>query len=532
MSHTGAADAPLSVSERTKNSHLNCRTNLPHKRVAHGRKHRSTGIWLRGAVWQYRVRVPSSIVQAFGKGWVSVSLKTSDYRVAVQRARRAAFEIETSFDAVRHGREAIVSPSLDYTVASSGSLHSAPDIRITGDMCTAGTLRSENRTTLPSPRSDSLEAVVAKPTNPTITIRQLYERYLDDPGVVRSAKTRLAYETVYRRLMDLIDPGTLVQDIQREDCRALLQTLRKLPANATKLYGRVPAHQAIRIAQEKQRQPMSVATTNSYMNKLSGLLNWAVNEGYIQRNPARGLKVADPVRKRDKRTPFSTEQLNTIFNAPIYRGCVDDDAGYRLPGKMQPRRSRFWVPLIALFSGMRLNEICQLNTEDVREVHDIPSFVVTTSTIKGANDKRLKTKNAERIIPIHPTLLHIGLMAYVQTRLEGRGSKLFPDIEISVTGYYSDNFSKWFGHFLSHAGAKAPRTSFHSFRHCFRDGLREAQIPREIAYAIGGWSSDSPGEAAETAENYGRGYRPATLLEAVAKVRYPDLNLAHLMART
>ncbi|PPQ34618.1 hypothetical protein CH337_22320 [Rhodoblastus acidophilus] len=131
---------------------------------------------------------------------------------------------------------------------------------------------------------------------------------------------------------------------------------------------------------------MSPTTVNGYLNKLSALLHWAENEGYIVKNPARGLRVIDPVRKKDKRQPFSTEQLTRIFNAPLYRGCVDDDAGYATSGKNHPRRGRFWVPLIGLFSGMRLNEICQLDVADVRLIDSIECFVVTTETSGAATE--------------------------------------------------------------------------------------------------------------------------------------------------
>jgi hypothetical protein len=41
----------------------------------------------------------------------------------------------------------------------------------------------------------------------------------------------------------------------------------------------------------------------------------------------RGLRIPDEVAKRDKRNPFSPEQLRAIFNAPLYRGCLDGERG-------------------------------------------------------------------------------------------------------------------------------------------------------------------------------------------------------------
>jgi integrase len=70
--------------------------------------------------------------------------------------------------------------------------------------------------------------------------------------------------------------------------------------------------------------------------------------------------------------------------------------------------------------------------------------------------------------------------------------------------------------------AKAPRTSFHSFPHNFRDALREADGSRDVVLALGGWS------AGGTKEIYGGGLRPSTLARAMAQIHYPGLDLSYL----
>lgn len=149
-------------------------------------------------------------------------------------------------------------------------------------------------------------------------------------------------------------------------------------------------------------------TTRDHLNKFSGVLNWAVEEGYLDKSPAKGLRLPDPVKKRDKRRPFSIEQLRRIFNSPLYTGCVDDVYGYAKVGDARPRRARFWIPLIALFSGMRMNEICQLKVSDIRTLDGVQCFVVIED-----GDKRVKTAASERAIPIHQELIRIGFLAFV-----------------------------------------------------------------------------------------------------------------------
>jgi hypothetical protein len=120
-------------------------------------------------------------------------------------------------------------------------------------------------------------------------------------------------------------------------------------------------------------------------------------------------------------------------------------------------------------------------------------------------------------------------MGFIEDRRAGGGTKLFPELPISTMGYYSDAFSTWFRRFLEMSGAAQAKTCFYSFRHNFRDGLREARgIDHDVALKPGGWASGTGKEGAETAEAYGRGFRVATLFEALKQIDYPNLDLRHL----
>jgi integrase len=178
---------------------------------------------------------------------------------------------------------------------------------------------------------------------------------------------------------------------------------------------------------------------------------------------------------------------------------------------------------------MRLNEACQLDMADVRTIEGIACFVVTAASSEQKTDKRLKTVSSERVVPVHPQLLDLGLMTFVASRRRGESVKLFPEIGVGATGYRSSTFSAWFARFCAKAGASSEKTCFHSFRHQFRDALREAQVDRDIALALGGWShAGGSAGTSSIADAYGSGYRPSTLFDAISKVRYMDLELSHL----
>jgi hypothetical protein len=65
VSHTGLADARVSVGDRGENNPRACHTSLPQEPAAQRspkrRKQRPSRLWLRGAVWQFRVRAPRDV---------------------------------------------------------------------------------------------------------------------------------------------------------------------------------------------------------------------------------------------------------------------------------------------------------------------------------------------------------------------------------------------------------------------------------------------------------------------------------------
>ena len=371
-------------------------------------------------------------------------------------------------------------------------------------------------------------ASVAEPEEPNgITLGDLYDAYMDDPTRDWSPTTRMAYQTTKRLVVAILGADTLVRSISRSQCREMIEVLRWQPRNASKLFPKLsPVEIAERAKAEGRTDLINAANINTYLNKLGGVLNWAVKEEMLERNPAHGLRVPDPVARRDKRLPFSTGQLQAIFSAPLYTGCRDDGHGYATPGPERPRNARFWIPLLSMFGGLRLNEACQLDVADIRRIDGVDCFVITERSEGDHNDKRLKTASSERVVPIHRTLIDLGFMDFVRQRKRAGETKLFAEVGMGTTGYRSTTFSAWFRRFVAKAGAESPKTCFHSFRHGFRDALREARIDRDIALALGGWAAGNG--SASVADTYGNGYQIATLKEAIDRVRYPGLDLSHM----
>jgi hypothetical protein len=351
-----------------------------------------------------------------------------------------------------------------------------------------------------------------------------------------SAGTQTTYRIPARIMREVLGEQTPVAEITTEDIEKLCDLLRQFPKNAAQRYRGLTLQQAI--AEAKRRgdvQRLNSKTLENYFNNIVAVLNFAVEKRLILHNPATGrwLRQTFKTEGRTRKALFTVEELNQLFRAPLYTGCKDDERGYAIPGPNKLRRGRFWVALLSLFHGLRLNEAAQLYTEDVRETGGIHYFAIREERDDGSKcDKRLKTKQSKRDVPIHPELIRIGFLDFVAARQKDHTSpRLFPELSAGSTGYFSNAFSKWFGRFVESALGRSTDATFHSFRHQFRDATRAARLSVESVARLAGWESGDPNQHRQIF-NYGGGPELLRMLaEDIAKVEYPGLDLSHLYTR-
>lgn len=161
-----------------------------------------------------------------------------------------------------------------------------------------------------------------------------------------------------------------------------------------------------------------------------------------------------------------------------------------------------------------MGEIVQLLASDVKEDTGIWYFDVNKDE---GNDKKIKTATSKRRVPIHHVLLKAGFLGLVAVK-KGKG-RIFADIDCGSDGYFSHNFSKWWGRYSRKVGFFSPKTAFHSFRHSFKDALQAADVHEYLTRALMGHADKS------VHAQYGSGPGLKALKEAVDKVEYQlDLN--------
>jgi integrase len=323
-------------------------------------------------------------------------------------------------------------------------------------------------------------------------------------------KTARDIERVLALAAALIGPENPMGIVDVDDVKKVRDVLAQLPPNYMKSSATSGMTPQQAMAANAAGKTLAPKTQQKYFEMFRQLLKWAVDEGYLDRMPGSAIKVAGAAKANaiDKRHPYSAEQLQLIFSSPLFSGHQSGTCRHK-PGTMLMRDGKYWVPLIALYSGMRMGEIVQLLVTDVKVEAGIWYFDI----IKGESEaKQLKTWSSKRRVPIHPTLIAMGILDMAKgMKPTGR---LFSDIPIGQDGYYSHNLSKWWGRYSRQVGFKSAKTAFHSFRHNFKDALLAAQVPEHLAKALMGHADH------DVHASYGKGPSLTALQGAIAKVKF------------
>jgi hypothetical protein len=168
---------------------------------------------------------------------------------------------------------------------------------------------------------------------------------------------------------------------------------------------------------------------NKQLGAVQTIALWAHDNGLIPDE----VPWADPFSRMrleeddPDREPFTTAELKLLFAAPVFTKGERPVGGRGV--------AAFWLPLIGLFSGARQSELAGLSVADVRT--DVPSNVtalfITRDRERG---KRVKTRQSERAVPVHPELVKLGFLDYVQDvqRTRGDDAWLFPLIAPNTGG--------------------------------------------------------------------------------------------------
>lgn len=276
-----------------------------------------------------------------------------------------------------------------------------------------------------------------------------------------------------------------------------------------------------------EAQRVSRTTVNKLLNGVQAIANWAAHNGLLPDD----VPWADPFsRMRLKveasdREPWEVDELQVLFNSAVYTDQFRPEGG--------KGEAAYWLPLLALFTGARLNEIASLRPCDITQDRDTGIWAINIDDAPEIG-RRLKTAASRRVVPLHPELVKLGLLQLLRHREAESGPEalLFPLLKRSDRGGFADDWTKWFGRYIRRIGITDSRRVFHSLRHGFKDALRARGVSEDINDALMGQTGGGG-----VGRRYGRKamvarFGLANLAETAAKATYPGLDLSHLYGRT
>ncbi len=496
-----------------------------------------TGLIRRGARYSIRRRIPLDLVDYFGgRAELVKSLGTADPKHArkLLPLEWAAFDAE--FDRIRAERAAATAPEkpvkeISPTVISLVNLDRFRDERdaaeqrgkladfmrqkrdalrlmqamLDGEVPPTGSLREieglrnalralltgENAFAISAARKarEEIAQAEAKPQSDDLTIDAVVDRWAKERR--RDGKSLETHRAVARRFTELV--GALpVQRIAKRDVLAFKDGLLKA--------GDTPAN------------------VNVKLSRLRTLLNFAFQNDLIASQPATGISVLDPDADRNKRRPFDRASLAAVFGSPVY-----SEGARPAQGRGE---AAYWLPLLALYTGARLEELGQLRPGDIRReiYHDTDDAECAAWVIHITEDEEdgLKIKNAgsERLVPVHSDLDRLGFVRFAQAASARGQARLFPELRPNKFGRLTAKWGEWFGAYKRDVcGVKDKRLVFHSFRHTFKDCARHAGMVDGVQRQIMGHSGK------DVADDYGQGYSLHQLVEGMKLYRVPGFKL-------
>ena len=429
---------------------------------------KQTNVVRRGSIYYYRARYPSDLVAHFGKVEFSISLETKNVREANSKANIQQLKYDQEFSEIR-------------ARLSQSNEQSGMGLERIALLWSSRQIDEDRHSFL-----------------------DIHTHKVDNPYIAPNPDDSMQHLIEYWQSQGSKAPRTI------EEASRVVSSFSAMTEN--KPASTVTKRDVVRYKDTLLTEGNAPATAIKKINLLKAIFQTALDNDKLIINPATGVKVPKDDTKTKPRIPFSKEELDNIFKSSIYTQGERPRAG--------AGEASFWIPLLALWTGARLEELGQLHVADIQEEAGIKFIHITND----GGSKNIKTSSSKRKIPIHPELIKYGFMTYVSNIKQTGYIRLFPLIKSPDDRQKTAMFSKWFGrHLRETLKIEDTRKVFHSFRHGFKDACRLSGVLSEHHDRLTGHSKGSIGD------NYGSEYYPLKPLnEAMMTLSYNGLDLSHL----
>lgn len=332
-----------------------------------------------------------------------------------------------------------------------------------------------------------------------VSMKELVAKFLTERRIGRSVdkKSQNELDGIFRNIIALCG-NPLVSNLTNDlITHNFSKNLQKIPSNLRKkkqyksANGFYEIYDCIKIAELENLPIISYRTQKKYIIHFKEFLNWSINRDYIDKKSILALEFFKKVKNNtpEHEKSYSSNELKVIFYDDIYAsGEFHEKEDYK----------HFGI-ILALYTGMRANEIAQIEVQDIKQKNNI-WYIDLLNRYKQPDGrtiekKKLKTKSSRRIIPIHNHLIALGFLNFYNHKKKLQHTFLFQELlneesKIQVrrmTDWYRNTFLKK----LINSNKVLAKKNFHSFRHTFIDATKQQDIKEKVGMEIAGHSDKS-----------------------------------------
>ena len=359
-------------------------------------------------------------------------------------------------------------------------------------------------------------AVSPSASGASLTLTELLERFITS----KRPPDANAIRGYVRRLDEALDRPR-VHEVTSAQMDEFAVDLRRFPVIKKPALNKLPFRRVLDWQERNSSAPLlSKKTQWKWFLSYKRLFDYAVSIDVIATNPVAAV-MPKPKGEEKERLAYDADDIALIFSRPLFQGFDRAPTkakvwGYRdQPGDTLVKDAQYWLPILGLWTGCRLEELAAAKAADVKHDAEGGWFLDLT-------ERKLKTKQSQRRVPLHKALIGAGFVTYAREQQRRPDAYLFPDLPHDPEGRLSSSrtFTKWWGLWCEANNGKAgkiatPDKTFHSFRHSFKRACRDAGLGEEVHDLLTGHKGMSVGRG------YGQGASLKVLAAAMEKVSYP-----------
>ncbi len=354
------------------------------------------------------------------------------------------------------------------------------------------------------------KSALPKAVPENMTMMKLYERFQREASGRATEDTWNANKYIVSLFAEWWGENRHIEELKKTHVRDWKEQLTRWPDRAAQrdVFKGLKFKDVIEKNKTAGVPTISDKTINNYLSALGAFGKWLRANDFIVDNITEGQYL--DINNESIIKPFSSESLISLFNSKEFT-TLSEKRGWR-----------FFFPLVAIYTGARLGEIAQLHTADIKTAYGIDFFHITTL---DSNEKKVKTKGSERVVPIHPELVRLGLMDYIAHRRSSGEKMLWEDQRKNARDQWSGMPSDFYQRLLKKVGVKTDKThNFHSFRHNAADAMRlGGYLDEQFNIILGHTKATATQRYGIVTEGNIRSRK-----DMIESMVYPDLDLKHL----